>query len=145
MDNPTNPQNEPRVGDGSIPQTAGAETDRQQPPEQCVLSSICTAMRKGVEDARNAAEKAVPRMKSAANDAVYWAAYGVSFAAVFQWTVARSLAPECLKSGCRDGVKAGREAGEKWAHQLRQRKEEAAAPSPDQPGPSAGATEPQIC
>ena len=81
-------------------------------------------------------------MKSAAADAVYWTAYGVSFAAVFQWTLAKGLAPESLRSGFRDGVKAAEEAAQKWLDQLRQCKEKATDASPDQAGPSTEAVQP---
>ena len=81
-------------------------------------------------------------MKSAAADAVYWTAYGVSFAAVFQWTFAKGLAPESLKSGLRDGVKAAEEAAQKWTDKLRQRKEKATDAAPGQTGPSTESVQP---
>jgi len=70
------------------------------------FARIASAMRTGAEDARKAAEEAMPRLKEAVASAAYWAAYGVSFAAVFEWTL--------LESGCRDGVKAGKAAATKW-------------------------------
>ena len=108
-------------------------------PESSVLGAIGAGIRRGAEDAKAAAQKVAPKVQSAAADTVYWAAYGVSFAAVFQWTLAKGLAPESLKSGCRDGVKAGREAAEKWIARLKQRKEKAPAATSDQTSPSTAA------
>ena len=65
----------------------------------------------------------MPRLKMAAADAAYWTAYGVVFAGVFQWTLVKTFTPEVVKKGCRDGVKAGRDAAEKWVKQMSQRKE----------------------
>ena len=133
MENPANPQSQHSDNNHATEETPSAQAKPQ--PDRSVLS----ALRKGAEDARTAAEKAIPKVKSAAADAVYWTTYGVSFAAVFQWTLAKGLAPESLKSGCYDGVKAGREAAEKWIEKLKQRKEKAPAASSDQTGPSTEA------
>src|SRR5260221_572663 len=103
--------NEPNGQNNSNPSSDQARS--QQEPGKCIMDSLGSAMRKGAEDARKAAEEAIPKVKSATSDAAYWMAYGISFAAVFQWTAAKNLTPECVKSGYRDGVKAGREAAEK--------------------------------
>ena len=136
MDNTTNPQNDQKASDRTAEETASTQAKSQEQPEKCVLGSVCSAISKGVEDAMNAAEKAIPKVKAAVTDAAYWTAYGVSFAVVWHWTVARHLTPECLKSGYRDGAKAGREAAEKWVDQLKTGKQGATAASPDQTGPS---------
>src|SRR6266516_5910702 len=125
MDNTANPQREHSDGDRVADATAGVQAGPQPQHERRVFDDLRDAIRRGAEDARTAAEKAIPKVKSAAADAVYWTAYGVSFAAVFQWSLAKGLAPECLKSGLRDGVTGGREAAEKWIQKLRQRKEKA--------------------
>ncbi len=88
------------------------------------MGTIRSAMRQAATDAREAADRAVPKVKSAAEDAVYWMAYGVSFAAVFQWHVAKHLAPDCLKAGNRDGVKKGRESAEEWMAKRSQTEEQ---------------------
>ena len=98
------------------------------------MDSVYSAIRKGANDARDAAEKALPKMKSAAADAGYWMSYGVAFAAVFQWTLAKHLAPECLKSGYRDGLKAGKEKAETWIGERKRRSEEAPIPPIAQAG-----------
>ncbi len=126
MENPANPQSQ-----HSEPQ-----------PERPVFDALRDAIRRGAEDARTAAEKTVPKVKSAAADAVYWTAYGASYAAVFQWAFVKGLAPESLKSGCRDGVKAAEEAAQRWTYKLRQRKEKATDASPDPTGPSPEAVQP---
>src|ERR1041384_2787488 len=135
MDNTTNPQNEHNASDR--PAQDGSSAQAKEQSGKRIFDSIGSAMRRGAEEASSAAGKAIPKLKSAAADAIYWAAFGVSFAAVFQWTVARKVTPEFVKSGCRDGVKAGRAAAEDWVDALRQRKEKANAPSPgNNAGPS---------
>jgi hypothetical protein len=81
----------------------------------------------------------MPRIKAAVAEADYWAAYGLAFAAVFPWTVARNITPDTVKAGCRDGTKAGKEAAEKWMDTLT-REKRPAAPIPPlivSPGPSS--------
>jgi len=142
MDNTANPQSEHGDSDQVTGAMASAQAKRQPQPERPVFDAIRHAMRKGAEDARTAAEKAIPKVKSTAADAVYWTAYGVSFAVVFQWTFAKGLAPETLKSGFRDGVKAAEEAALKWTDKLRQRKEKATDAASGQADQSAGAVQP---
>jgi len=130
MDNTTNQHSE--HADNPPEETAGAQGKPE--PESSVLGALGAGIRRGAEDAKTAAQKAAPKIKSAAADTVYWTAYGVSFAAVFQWTLAKNLVPESLKSGCRDGVRAGREIAEKWIERLKQRKEKTPAAPSDQTG-----------
>ena len=144
MENPANPQNQRSDNDRAADETAGAQAKPPPQPERPPFDALRDAIRRGAEDARIEAEKAIPKVKSAAAGAVYWACYGVSFAAVFQWTLAKGLAPESWKSGCRDGVKAGREAAEKWIDQLRQRKERATTASPGPTGSSTEAVQPGV-
>src|SRR6266550_334045 len=140
MENHANPQSQTR--DSVAEETTGKQAKPQPQQYRRAFDALRDAIRKGAEDAKTAAEKAIPKVKSAAADAVYWTAYGVSFAAVFQWTLARGLAPECLKSGFRDGVKGGSEAAERWIEKLRQRQEKRTATSPDPAGQSADAGQP---
>ena len=142
MDNTANPECEHSDGDRVAGVTTSAPAEPQPQHERRVFEDFRDAIRKGAEDARTAAEKTIPKVKSAAADAVYWTAYGVSFAAVFQWTLAKGLAPESLKSGFRDGVKAAEEAAQRWTDKLRQRKEQATNATPDQAGRSAEAAQP---
>ena len=144
MDNAANPQREHSDGDQVAGATTGAQAEPQPQHERRVFEDFRDAIRKGAEDARTAAEKTIPKVKSAAADAVYWTAYGVSFAAVFQWTLAKGLAPESLKSGFRDGVKAAEEAARWWTDKLRQPKGKATDATPDQAGPSTGAVQPGV-
>src|SRR2546422_181580 len=99
MDNTANPQSEHGDSDQVREETASAQAKPQPQPERPVFDALRDAIRRGAEDARTAAGKTVPKVKSAAADAVYWTAYGVSFAVVFQWTFAKGLTPESLKSG----------------------------------------------
>jgi hypothetical protein len=140
MSDQPNEPNGPNSGDPSTDQTKA-----QQEAGKCMLNSLASAMRKGAEDAGKAAEEAIPKVKAAASDTAYWMAYGVSFAAVFQWTVAKSFTPECVKSGYRNGVKAGREAAEKWVDSVKHRKPETTATaSPPQTGPAAEGAQPGV-
>jgi|SRR5437867_5803223 len=136
MENPTNPQSEHSDGQSAADETTGAQADPHPQSERPVFHSFRDAIRKGAEDARTAAEKTIPKVKSAAAGAVYWTAYGVSFAAVFQWTLAKGLAPESLKSGLHDGMKAAEEVAQRWTDKLKQLKTKATAASPDQAGSS---------
>jgi len=142
MENTGNPQSQQNDSDRVADETTSGQPKSQPQHERPVFDAFRDAIRKAAEDARTAAEKTIPKVKSAAADAVYWSAYGVSFAAVFQWTVAKGLAPESLKSGYRDGVKGGREAAEKWIEKLRQRKEKAATATPAPADPSTDAVQP---
>jgi hypothetical protein len=142
MENPANPQSEQSDSDRVTEEKNNTQTNPQPQPQRPVGDALRDAILRGAEDARAAAEKAIPKVKSAAADAVYWTAYGVSFAAVFQWTLAKGLAPESLKSGLRDGVKAAEEAARKWTEKLRQRKAKATDAAADRTGPSTEAVQP---
>jgi hypothetical protein len=98
------------------------------------FDDLASALRRGAEDARRATENAIPKVKSAAADGAYWAAYGLSFATVFEWTVLKQITPDCVKVGCGDGLKAGRQAAETWLQRMRQPKTEAAPVTPPQSG-----------
>ena len=100
------------------------------------------AVNEGAQQARAAAEKAVPKIKAALADATYWTGYGVSFAAVFSYTVASELAPEVLKTGSRDGAAAGKKAAEDFATRCKPQPTQAGAPSSPDAGPSAGVVQP---
>jgi len=137
MDNTSNPQNE--RSDSVADETTSAQARPQPQPETSLLGALGAGIRQGAEDAITAAEKTIPKVKSAAEGAVYWTAYGVSFAAVFQWTLAKGLAPESLKSGFRDGVKAAEDAAQRWTDKLRGNKDKASDAAPEQSGSSTGA------
>ena len=142
METNHNPQNQDNHGDRPTEQTAEAQPHAQGPAGRCAMDSVYSAIRKGANDARDAAEKALPKIKSAAADAGYWMSYGVAFAAVFQWTVAKQLTPDCFKSGYRDGVKAGKERAEKWLTERERRKEAAQIPLLAQPGSTVEGAQP---
>ena len=141
MENPTNPQSEHSNGESAAHETTSAQANPQPQLERPAFHSFRDAIRKGAEDARTAAEQAIPKVKSAAAGAAYWTAYGVSFAAVFHWALAAGFTPESLKSGVRDGVQCGREAAEKWIEKLRQRKAKPTDAAPEQAGLSAEAVQ----
>lgn len=88
-------------------------------PGRSPLDSLCSAVNEGAQQAKAAAEKAIPKVKAAVSDAAYWLGYGVSFATVFSYTVVRELAPEVLKAGCHDGAQAGHKAAEDLASQIK--------------------------
>jgi hypothetical protein len=137
MENPSSPQSEHNNGDRVTGETAGEKAQPQ--PERRVFDALRDALCKGAEDARAAAEKTIPKVKSAAADAAYWTAYGAAFAAVFHWTLAKGLTPESLRCGFRDGVNGGMQAAGKWIEKLKQSKEKA---SEEQQGPSTEAPQP---
>ena len=112
--------------------------------EGCRLNSLCEAVNEGSRRAKAAAEKAIPKVKSAVSDATYWLGYGVSFATVFSYTVIKGLAPEALKRGCHDGAQAGQSAAEDLASQF-SAQPDAHGPS-SSPGPetSGQATQPSV-
>ena len=132
MENTTNQQHEPNEPHGPnrpAEESAGPQAKSQTEAPKGGFDSIFCAMREAADDAKSAAGKAIPKVKSAASDAAYWITYGASFAAVFQWTVAKNLAPQSLKKGYRDGAKAGRESAEAWIEKRKQRSETSSAAS----------------
>src|SRR5690349_3137889 len=99
MDNFTNEKVPPTDSPG--PDQANSQHKTEPNRAQRVVDGFRSAFRHGAEDARKAAEKAIPRVKTAAADAAYTMAYGISFAVVFQWAAVKELAPESVKSGVR--------------------------------------------
>lgn len=94
------------------PAPSGCESGR------CVFEPIRTSLSKGAQEARSAAERAVPKVKQAAADTAYWLGYGASFAATFCFIVAKELTPKVVAQGCREGAQAGRSSGERFAASL---------------------------
>jgi hypothetical protein len=140
MENSANPQSDPSDNSHAKEETSTGQAKPQ--PQWGAFDSLLDAIHKGAEDARTAAEKAVPKVKSAAAGAVYWTAYGVSFATVFQWTLAKGLTPESLRSGFHEGVRCGAKAAEKWIEKLKRGKEQATGATPDPTSPSPEAAQP---
>ena len=95
--------------------STGASSAEGATPQTRVSDSLRSAFQKAADDARKAADEAIPRIKAAAAEAAYWTSYGVTFAAVFQWTLVKGLTPESVKSGSADGAKAGKQTAERWA------------------------------
>jgi hypothetical protein len=81
----------------------------------------------GASRARRAADQTAPKIKSVAEGAAYWAAFGISYASVFSWTLAKNLAPESAKAGYRAGCTSGKQAAETAEDRLRRRGEAPAA------------------
>jgi hypothetical protein len=90
-------------------------------PGNCVLEPLCSAFHEGAQQARAAAEKAVPKVKAVLSGVTYWLGYGASFAGVFSYTLARELAPEAFKTGCRAGAHSGQTTAEALATKFRHR------------------------
>jgi hypothetical protein len=74
-------------------------------------------------------------------DAAYWTGYGVAFASVFSVVVLQELAPQCLKTGCREGANAGRKAAQEVAAELKH----PALPTDPTAEPTGPASQPQGC
>ena len=109
-----------------------------------MIEPLCSAVNQGAHRARAAAQKAVPKVKAAVSGATYWLGYGVSFASVFSYTLLRELAPEVLKTGCRDGAAAARKSAEHLASKLDPQASahsEVRSPATDPLGP---ATQPSV-
>jgi len=105
------------------PENSGAPSSRS------VLESLRSAVNEGAQQAKAAAEKAIPKVKAAASGAAYWLGFGASFATVFSYTVVRELAPEILKAGFRDGAQAGQKSAEQWVSKLKEQPVGGANPS----------------
>jgi hypothetical protein len=88
---------------------------------RCAFEPLCSAAGEGARRARAAAERAIPRIRAAAWCATYWLGYGASFATVFSYRVAKELAPEALKAGCRDGTKTAGNVADDLVAKLRAR------------------------
>ena len=144
MENIPNEQDGPGDQDKVREQTTSgqAEPPPLTQPERRILDALREAICAGAQDAKTAAEKTIPKVKSTAADAAYWTAYGASYAAVFQWTFAKGFLPESLKSGCRDGVKAAKAAAEAWTEGRRHRRADAAAVPADHEDPSTSTAQP---
>jgi hypothetical protein len=126
----------------SDPENPGSENQSHGSANQSshsskrVFDSVRDAINEGAQQARAAAEEAIPRVRAAVNDATYWLGYSVSFAAVFSYTVVTELAPEVLKTGAHDGTEAGRKAAEDFT---RARKSQPVQPAePSGPIPETG-------
>jgi len=109
---------------------------------RCVFEPLCAAAGEGAHRARAAAEKAIPKIKAAAWCATYWLGYGASFASVFSYCVAKELAPEALKAGCRDGAQAGRKGAADLSARFHARFGGHGASPSSEPDPSGPATQP---
>jgi hypothetical protein len=107
--------------------SGGGESKPTSELRSPIFDALASAVRKGAEHARKETEEGMPRLKAAAAEAAYWTVYGVVFVGVSQWTLVKAFTPEVVKKGCRDGIKGGREAAEKWVEQMRR---------PNQPAPS---------
>ena len=119
-------------GESSNPQGA-------RPSGQGVFDRLSSAVNDGANQARAAAEKAIPKVKAVVSGASYWLGYGVSFASVFSYTVAKDLAPESLKTGCKDGAEAGRKTASDLSAKLHAQSgatEASAPPDTDPSGPA---------
>src|SRR5262249_40427775 len=119
--------------DSTSNQSDGQNSPNSEANPQRPFERVISAVRTGADDARKAAEQAMPKIKAAASSAAYWAAYGASFATVFEWTL--------LELGCRDGIKAGKAAAEKWFDSIKGTRpapaESPVAPMSERPEPGA--------
>lgn len=107
-----------------------------------VFESLRMAANEGAQQARAVAENVIPKIKTAAWCATYWAGYGASFTTVFSYCMVKDLAPEALKAGCRDGGQAARKAAEDLSARLQARSAAPDAGQPPAPPASAAAAQP---
>ncbi len=130
MNEPSNPNVEPG-GMGQQENTASNPPEAPPVIGPCVFRPVADALKKGAADARKSAEEAAPKIRSALARAAYDVSYGLSFAAAWQYTVAKLLCPEVVKQGMKDGVRKGSEPGERFAQP-----KQADSPTPAPPGPA---------
>jgi hypothetical protein len=130
MNNTSNPNPSQPAGEGQPEGSANSQASSQ--PGRCVLDPLCSAVNEGAHRAKAAAEKTIPKVKAALSGATYWLGYGMSFATVFSYTILTELAPEVLKTGCRDGAQVGRRTAQDVASKLE------GQPETDGSGPSSG-------
>lgn len=112
-------------------------TNGQSASDPGAFESMYSALSKGAQQARSAAEKAVPKVKAAASDAAYWVGFGVSFATVFSCILIKELIPAVVITGCQDGARAGKAKAEDFTTSLKQRHTESGAPPVINPAPAS--------
>lgn len=127
---------------GATRPEASANPPPSSQPGRCRLEPLCSAVNEGAHRARAAAEKAVPKVKTAVVVATYWLGYGVSYAAVFSYTIVKELAPPVLKAGCRDGASRGRKFAENLASETKAQPETPPVLQPPDTGPSGPTIQP---
>jgi hypothetical protein len=81
------------------------------------LDSLLDSLRRGAQEARRAADRALPRVKTAAAEADYWG--GLAFAASFAAALVAEVTPEAAKRGCREGSQAGKQAARNWTREAK--------------------------
>jgi hypothetical protein len=102
-------------------QNTNNSAESNQPPK-ALAEGLISAIRDGTHRAQATAERALPAVKSAAGEAVYWTAFGVTFAAVFSWVLAREITPDSVKTRFQDGLKAGKGSAEDYARRMAARR-----------------------
>ncbi|MBI5386052.1 MAG: hypothetical protein HZA90_15360 [Verrucomicrobia bacterium] len=130
MNETSNSNPGPANGSPADPQAASSP-DHTPQPKPSAFDPLRRALHQGADDARAAAEAAVPKLKRWVAEAARHTAYGAAYAVAFQFTAARLLCPEVIKDGCRRGSQAGATAAERWVERMWQQKNAAAtSPSP---------------
>ena len=122
----------PNPESGASSQEAGKQSAHSS-SQGCHWDSFHQAFKEGAAHAKAAAEDAAPKVKAALAEATYAIGYGVAYATVFSYTLAKGFVPEPVKAGGRDGAEAGRKAAESFAGQG---KAERSQPNPETTDPS---------
>ena len=99
--------NEPAGQNNAPDQEAQAHEERKRP-----LDAFFSSLRQG-------AERALPRVNAAAQEADYWGGYGLAFAASFVATVVSELTPEPVKKGYREGGLPGSKTARDWSEAVK--------------------------
>jgi hypothetical protein len=137
----TTPNAETQASPGQAHENSGQSGHTQANPGRGLFESLRSGLNAGAEHARKAAEEAAPKIRTAASDATYWLGFGVSYATVFSYVLAKDLAPGGMKAGFTDGAEAGKKKAEEFAEDLKAATGSAAStPGGDQPAnaPQAG-------
>jgi hypothetical protein len=133
MNDSTNPKAETKTGPDEARDNTGGSGYEQSNPGRGLFESLRSGLNAGAEQARKAAEEAAPKIKTAVSDATYWFGFGVSYAAVFSYVLAKDLAPGGMKAGFSDGAEAAKKKAEEFAENLKATPSGPSATGADQP------------
>lgn len=119
------------MNDHEDSQNEKSDSERGQKQFDDFARSVRDAVKNGGKDARDAVEKHIPKAREDFSKGVHDIAYAFSYAATFGTALLREFAPEPLT----DGVREGKEAGQRAADEVvRNRKEREARESKFTPG-----------
>lgn len=130
-----NDQEDPNTEDPNAEEPKKGPTD---PNFDDFAESVRNAFRTGGKDAREAVDNYLPKAKEEFGKGIHDVAYAVSYAAAFGTALLREIAPEPLTDGVREGKEAGQRAADEVIRNRKEREERGETYTPeDDPGPVA--------